>query len=289
MKIIVTGASGLVGSEVSDFFESVGHHVIRLSGRKSLNLQDTKQVLEFFSEEKPELTIHCAGARDVDYLEQNADEAYLNNTLATKNVALATQASQAKLMFVSSDTVFDGTKESGYHEFDKPNPINIYGKSKLLAEKEVRRFCNKHFILRTALLFGLKGHRENNLIYGLLDKCQQGMIIYASQDQVCNPSFTLDLAKAFLTVAQTEYYGTYHITNTGTASRYDIYKAIVEKAGFDGELVKPIVADQLHVATRAKNTTFKSITFEPTFNIQMRSWDAALEDCLTEILAERNK
>ena len=153
-----------------------------------------------------------------------------------------------------------------------------------MAEQEIKALCNRFFIIRTALLFGYKGHRENNLILNIINQLKAGKKVYASTNQVCCPSYTKDLAEALLKISQTEYFGTYLIANTGTASRYEVNRAVAELAGLDKSLVCPMDENKIRQAKRSRNTVFESIAFPNTFGIEMADWHDALQRCMAEIL-----
>jgi dTDP-4-dehydrorhamnose reductase len=283
LKVLVSGASGLLGWETADAFEEAGCPVVRLLGRKSVDIMNTREIIDFVKTEQPDLIVHSAGYRDLDDIEKHEADGFALNTFGTKNMALAASAAGSKLMYISSDTVYDGEKETGYHEYDTPNPVNIYGKSKLMAENEIRSLYAEYFIIRTAWLFGLQGHPENNVIYTLRDKLRAGQTISASRDQLCSPSYTKDIAQVLIKIAQTDYYGTYLVSNRGAASRYDVTLAIAEFLGLDTSLVIPADAGLIHLAKRARNTVFKPIAFPKTFGIEMEDWQDALKRCIDDL------
>lgn len=281
-KVIVTGASGLLGSDIADTFEKHGYQVKRLMGRRDISLLSAKAVLECVREYRPDFVIHAAGYRDLDALEQNEREGYAANTMSTRNIALACRQMGCMMLYISSDTVFDGEKDGGYHEFDTPSPVNVYGKSKLAAEWEVQRALDRYFIVRTAILFGYKGHRENNFIFHITDELKAGRCISASIDQVCNPTYTADLAEALVCLSETEWYGIYHITNSGTASRYELSMAVAEYAGLETGLVQAADSSAIKAARRAKNTTFHSLAWPAVFDGGLPCWKDALARCMKE-------
>lgn len=283
MKVLVSGASGLLGWDVADAFEESGWDVTRLMGRKGVDIVNTAAVAEKVAEERPDVIVHCAGYRDLDDMERNEHEGFALNTLGTRNMALAAKRVGCKLVYISSDTVYDGEKDGGYHEFDAPNPINVYGKSKWMAEQEVRALYDRHFIIRTALLFGYKGHRGNNLIFNVIDNINEGKAVKASKDQFCCPSYTWDLAQAIVAMCDTEYFGTYLVANNGTGSRYDVNKAIAELAGLDAGMVQAVDSTDGKLAKRARNTVFNPIAFPNTFGIEMADWRDALKRCMDEV------
>jgi dTDP-4-dehydrorhamnose reductase len=214
-------------------------------------------------------------------MEKNEAQGFALNSFGTKNIALAAARTESKLIYISSDTVYDGEKKTGYHEYDSPHPINVYGKSKYMAEQEIRSLCQKYFIIRLAWLFGLKGHRENNVIFNIIDKINAGEHIQASGNQLCSPSYTLDVAQALVTVASTEYYGTYLVANQGAASRYEVNRSIAEFLGLDARKVIEADSGKIRLAKRAVNTVFESIAFPRTFGIVMAPWKDALRRCIT--------
>lgn len=281
-KVIVTGASGLLGGDIADTFEKSGYQVKRLMGRRDINLLSAQAVLECMKDFKPDFVIHAAGYRDLDELERCEREGFEANAMSTRNIALACRQIGCMLIYISSDTVFDGEKPSGYHEFDTPCPVNIYGRSKLAAEQTIQSLMDKFFIVRTAILFGYKGHRENNFIFHIVDELREGRSISASRDQVCCPTYTADLAKAIMRLAETEWYGIYHITNSGTASRYELSLKVAELAGLETKLVKEADSSAIKVARRAKNTTFHSIAWPAVFGDELPSWQDALARCMEE-------
>lgn len=282
MKVLVTGASGLLGHDIAKVF-SENHEVHALQGRKELDLTDTSASMHFIAREQPDLIIHSAGFRMVDDAEREQEKTIAINVLAAKNMALAAEKQGIPLVHVSSDSVFNGETERPYHEYDKPDPVNLYGYSKMMAEQEVRTYCRKHFIIRVPLLFGAHGHPETNYIYRMKEQLEQGKEIEYTTDQLCSPTYCIDVANAILKMVQTDYYGIYHIANKGTASRYEFYKTCAELLGLDTKKLKPILQAE-KPARRAKNTMFSSIAFKNTFHMELPEWKSSLAQCIHEIL-----
>ncbi|HHU48224.1 MAG: dTDP-4-dehydrorhamnose reductase [Caldicoprobacterales bacterium] len=283
MKVIVTGASGLLGADIVRSFKKTGHAVIGLMGRKMLDVTKAKDVIEFVSEKKPDLVIHCAGFRMVDLAEKDPVTTYSVNTLGSKNVALACQKQDIPMVHISSDSVFDGESNKPYTEFDPPNPVNVYGHSKLMAECEVRTHCHKHFIIRVPLLFGALGYRESNYIYQMVRRLKDGERLKFTTDQLCSPTYTKDVGDTLVQMVDSEYYGLYHLANQGEASRYCFYSYCAEKLGFSTDNIQPILQEE-KPARRPKNTLFASISFNHTFpDLVMRDWRSAVEECVVEL------
>lgn len=281
MKVLVTGATGLFGEDIARVFAEK-HEVVAVKGRKELDITNAKEVFSYIEKVKPNLIIHSAGFRMVDEAEKNPLETFAINILGTKNIALVASKYDAKLIHISSDSVFDGEKNTAYNEYDKPNPVNVYGYSKLMAEEEVRYYHRKHFIIRVPLLFGALGRKQNNYIHIMRNKILDGQTLEYTTDQMCSPTYTFDAAKALLNMADTEFYGIYHLANEGKASRYEFYKRCAELLGLDTKKINPILQKE-KVARRPKNTIFDSIACKKTFNIKLREWQDALEDCIKEV------
>lgn len=288
MKIIVTGASGLLGEEIADRFEEKGHEVIRLKGRGQLDLREVEPVMSFVEKCNPDVIVHTAAIKDVDEAERHPQETFVTNTVATRNVALAAEKTEAKMVYISTDAVFDGEKGM-YHEYDETGPINVYGFSKLAGEREVRALCKRHFIVRTGLLFGLKGKPDNNMVLKLMKRWQNGEVVEAGIDQRCSNTYTLDLAEAIVTMALTDYYGTYHVCNEGRASRYEVYTALCTGAGFSEEQVKGVKASTIKFARRHKNSSMTSLLFERTFGYALENWEDAVKRFMVEYNSKKEE
>lgn len=282
MKILVTGASGLLGHDIAEYL-SRKHTVVRLAGRQAADVSDTKEITSVICSERPDVVIHCAGWRDVDACERDPVKAYRINTLGTRNVCLAAQALDAKLVYISSDSVFDGEKRGAYIEFDKPNPINVYGMTKLAGEEEVKQHVRKHFIVRVPILFGIgpASRGYENTIVRTVQSARTGAALTSAADQVSSPTYTLDVACVLEVIVETEFYGTYHVSNRGSASRAVFQRTVLELRGLDPSLVSAVPDPELgRPARRQRYSVLESVCLEPVFGIVMRPWRDALVDCL---------
>ncbi|MDF2673575.1 MAG: dTDP-4-dehydrorhamnose reductase [Clostridiales bacterium] len=165
MRILVTGAYGLLGNEISRVIEMGSCHLGKIdrlfseaylikTGSSELDITNQSNVLEYISSIKPDLIINAAAYTNVDGCEKNPERALLVNAIGAKNLAIVATKVNAKLVCISTDYVFSGEKKIPYREYDLPSPINVYGKTKLLGEKYSQQFSNKHFIIRTSWLYG---------------------------------------------------------------------------------------------------------------------------------------
>lgn len=281
MKVLVSGASGLLGAEIVDVFSGV-HETRGLMGRRELDLVNAREVMDFVVAQRPDLIINSAGFRMIDQAEREEEKTIAINVLGTKNLARAADALDIPLVHFSSDAVFDGEADVPYHEFSRTNPINVYGYSKLKSEEQVRESTRRHFIVRVPLLFGPLGHEESNYIFILRAKLEAGESLTYASDQICSPTYTRDVAKAVLEMVDTVFYGTYHVANEGTASRYEFYRTCASLMGLDTTSISPILMRDQAVK-RPRYTVFSSVAYENTFSLRLGAWRPGLEDCMRRI------
>ncbi len=257
MKILVTGANGMLGVDLCAELTSAGHTVIRADSgiRDGLSLPawvridvtSTKEVAECVLYHQPDAVIHAAAYTDVDGCERDPDLAYRVNALGTWNVAAVCGTHHITLFYISTDFVFDGSKKEPYTEFDVPNPISSYGASKLAGERYVASLCSRHFIVRTSWMFGAHG---KNFPDAILRKAGAQSEIGVVCDQIGSPTYAPDLSRALVALLESPLYGTYHITNAGHCSWHEFAKKAVELAGVKGVEIKPMPATAWPSPTR---------------------------------------
>jgi dTDP-4-dehydrorhamnose reductase len=215
MKILIAGASGQLGRGL---LHSLALHSMVALDRYALDVTQLEQVRDAIEYHKPDLVINASAFNDVDGAESQVAEAYAVNALGPRNLALATAARGITLLHVSTDYVFDGALEHPYHEFDRPNPLSIYGASKLAGEEAVRTFNPRHYIVRTAWLFWESGRNFLLSMYCNASKPQLRVIF----DQCGSPTYVPHLAQAIAELIASEAYGTFHIAGLGGATRWDL-------------------------------------------------------------------
>lgn len=220
-KILVTGANGQLGREISNLYESKGMEVIR-TDVEELDITDIKATVKLIEEVKPEIIINCAAYTNVDACEKNVELAYKINAIGPRNLSIAAAKVDAKLCHISTDYVFEGNGTRPYIEFDAPNPISMYGKSKLEGEEFVKQFAKKYFIIRTAWLYG----DGKNFVKTMLNLSKTHDVINVVNDQVGSPTSTKVLAGIIDELIFTENYGTFHGTCEGSCSWADFTKEI---------------------------------------------------------------
>jgi dTDP-4-dehydrorhamnose reductase len=273
LKILVTGAKGQLGIDVVNTL-SKGNIVIG-TDVDTFDITNIDSTINLLRETKPDLTINCAAYTNVDGCEENIDTAYRVNALGARNLAIASLETGARLLHISTDFVFDGNTQTPYIEFDDTNPLSIYGKSKLAGENFIKEICPKHFILRTAWLYGKNG---NNFVKTMLKLSKEKKVLNVVDDQIGSPTFTVDLISAMELIMTTQAYGTYHVTNNGEGSWNGFAKRIFEYAGIEGMVVNPITSKELNrAAERPKYSVLRNYMLEMQFDYYIRDWEEALK------------
>jgi dTDP-4-dehydrorhamnose reductase len=275
MKVLVTGAKGQLGYDVVERLKELNIEHIGVD-RDDFDLTNENQTKEFILNYKPDVVIHCAAYTAVDKAEDEREICYAVNVLGTKYIAEACREIDAKMVYISTDYVFDGEKEEPYNEDDKPNPINYYGYTKYLGEEEVKKNLQKYFIVRTSWVFGKNG---NNFVKTMLRLGQEKREIKVVCDQVGSPTYSYDLARLLCDMIQTDKYGTYHATNEGYCSWYEFACEIFKIAGMDVKVI-PIRSEEYPAkARRPKNSRLGKKMLYENFK-KMPSWLEALSTYL---------
>lgn len=284
MKVVVTGAAGMLGQDMVAEFQRRGHDVIALD-RARLDITDLCAVREAVNSLKPDLVVNCAAYTDVDKAESEPDLAMAVNGLGPRNLALACEAHGAGLMHISTDYVFDGEKQSPYEIWDAPNPINVYGKTKLWGENYVRSLMHRYYLVRTSWLFGPGGR---NFIKTILDKIRLGGAIRVVADQIGCPTYTPDLVRVCADLADSGCYGIYHVANQGATSWQDLAMHVIRTLGSDAG-VEPITSDQLdRPARRPRNSRLDPTPLLATVGYLPRGWMEAVCEYLSMESMERD-
>jgi dTDP-4-dehydrorhamnose reductase len=245
MKYLITGKDGQASLAFADLLDAKKEKYVAL-GRKELDITDLKAVREAVLTHKPEAVFNGAAYNDVDKAETDWEQAFLVNGIGPRNLAIACEEAGIPLVTFSTDYVFDGTKGSPYTVADVPNPINAYGKSKLLGEHYVQSLCRKYILARVSWVFGVKGKAESCFPKKLLKWAETKPELRVVDDQVSSPTYAPDLAEAVYALLQERAWGLCHITNTGYCSRYEWAKEILALIGWTGEIF-PAKSKEFHV------------------------------------------
>jgi dTDP-4-dehydrorhamnose reductase len=291
MKVLVTGASGQLGQDVVSVFQAQGHDILGYD-REQLDITDLEQAVKIVGQYQPDAVIHCAAYTAVDAAESDVDGAYQVNAAGTRNMALAAEKAGAKLIYISTDYVFDGTAEQPYHEYDNTNPQSIYGKSKRAGEVLTQTLSSRYFIVRTSWVYGIHG---NNFVKTMLKLGQEKPHLQVVNDQKGSPTYTVDLARFLAELVQTEKYGVYHASNSGSCTWYEFTQAIFQDAVelLNAKIkatLEPCSTEQFpRPAARPRNSVMEHIAIRTNGLHDLRNWREGLRDFLKVYLANSSK
>ena len=273
MKILVTGANGQLGREVAR--QGTGHELI-LTDYEKLDITDSTAVASFMREIKADAVIHCAAYTNVDGAEDDADGAFRVNVVGAQNMAAACLETGARMVYVSTDYVFDGQSKSPYREFDATNPQSVYGVTKWKGEQIVKEILGRHYILRTAWLYG----DGNNFVKTMLRLAATNDTLRVVHDQIGTPTSTAELTKAIFKLLASDAYGTYHGTCQGQCSWYDFACEIFRQAGKDVKVI-PVTTDEFpRPAKRPAHSVLDNYMLRLTVGDPMSTWQEALQEYL---------
>ncbi|GGA05350.1 NAD(P)-dependent oxidoreductase [Paenibacillus marchantiophytorum] len=272
MNILITGAGGQLGYDLIRVFKPV--HQVTAWRRDQLDVSNEQQVMDILLKERPDVVIHAAAYTNVDQAEVETELAYDVNAMGSLHIAKACEQIGAKLVYVSTDYVFDGTKGTPYEEQDSTNPGNVYGHSKLLGEKFVRMTSSKHFIVRTSWLYGTKGA---NFVTKVLEKARSGGPLSIVNDQFGSPTYCLDLAIFIRELVESNRYGIYHASNQGVCSRYEFAEQILKVARMEHVALQPVQSDLFPMpAVRPMYSAFEHRAIADNGFTPIRDWQSAL-------------
>ena len=288
-KILVTGCNGQLGRAINkeyaaDDVEFINTDVVEGEGVVSLDITDVDAVLKLVRAEKPDVIINCAAHTNVDKCEEQWDLAYKINAIGPRNLSIAATEADAKMIHVSTDYVFEGNGTRPYTEFDAPNPVSAYGKTKLEGENFVKEFAKKHFILRTAWLYG----DGKNFVKTMLALAENHDELNVVCDQVGTPTSAVELAKMIRYLEGTENYGTFHATCEGDTNWADFAEAIFKRAGKNVK-VNHVTSKQYKEmnpasANRPAYSILEDYMIKLTSDFVMADWQDALDVYMKELL-----
>lgn len=269
MKILVTGADGMLGSDLCPMLEDSGFEVIETTINE-LDITNELNVHSVISDVKPDYVIHCAAYTNVDKAEEERETATLVNATGTQYIAQACKKNDCTLVYISTDYVFDGNKETPYETNDKTSPINLYGLSKLQGEQAIQKICNRYYILRTSWLYG---HHGKNFVETMISIAQNPEVKVVDDQTGC-PTWTVDLADAIISVIdEDKEYGIYHACGSGSTSWYGFAREIYTQMNLSVNLVPCRTKDYPRPAKRPQYSVMNN-------NGLLRNWDDALREYL---------
>ena len=279
MKVLVTGAKGQLGTDLMNELAKRGIEGIGVDVQE-MDITDAEACRRVIKNSGADAVIHCAAYTAVDAAEDNVDLCRRINGEGTRNVAEACKEADVKLMYISTDYVFDGQGTRPWEPDDERHPVNVYGQTKYEGELAVEELSDKYFIVRIAWVFGVAG---KNFIKTMLRLGKERGAVSVVDDQIGSPTYTYDLARLLVDMIQTDKYGRYHATNEGLCSWYEFAKEIFRQAGMDVP-VTPVSSDAFPAkATRPSNSRLNKDKLSENGFERLPAWQDALGRFLKEI------
>lgn len=285
-KVLITGGTGQLGYDVYlEVKKRYPNAIIETPDRYCMNLTNYGLVSELINNFKPDVVFHCAAYTNVDKAEEEKDLCLETNVRGTYNITNACRSVNAKLVYISTDYVFDGKKEEPYIEDDQTHPLNEYGKSKLFGENHALTY-SKSFVVRTSWVFGLNG---KNFIKTIINLAQTKESLTVIGDQIGSPTYTKDLAKFLVSIAETSEYGIYHAHNEGYTSWYELAKYALNLYDIKTPVKEITTKDYMQDAERPLHNflstdKLKEKGFEP-----LPDWRKAVTEYVYELMYEEEK
>ena len=275
-NILVTGSTGQLGSDVVKELLKRGYSTLS-PNRSELNLCSEDNIRNYILNSNCEAIVHCAAYTQVDKAEDEKDLCIKINATATKHIVKCAKILDIPMIYISTDYVFDGTKDGKYTENDETNPINIYGESKLAGEKYVQEILDKYYIVRTSWVFNING---KNFIETMLRLSKTNNQLSIVNDQIGSPTYTRDLSRLLVDMLETSKYGLYHATNEGYCSWYEFANTIFKLANINID-IKAINSNEY--ASRAKRPLNSKLSKDKLIEYGFKPlphWEDALKDYL---------
>ena len=279
MRVLVTGVKGQLGHDVVNECKKQGIDPVGVD-IEEMDITDEAAVRKVITESNVDAVIHCAAYTAVDAAEDNVAICRKVNADGTENIAKVCKELDLKMMYISTDYVFDGQGERPWQPDDERHPLNVYGQTKCEGEYAVEKYLDKYFIVRIAWVFGVNG---KNFIKTMLRLGKERGAVSVVDDQIGSPNYTFDLAVLLVDMIQTEKYGRYHATNEGLCSWYEFACEIFKQAGMDVK-VTPVSSDQFPAkAKRPSNSRMSKDKLEENGFNRLPTWQDALSRYLKEL------
>lgn len=291
MRLLITGARGMMGRDLSRIAESEDHETwptdierLEHDPEDHVDVADLDALGRAFENFRPDAVMHLAAMTHVDECERDPDSAYRVNAVGTQNVALLCRRHDLDLVYISTGSVFDGTKPEPYHEFDDPNPRSVYSRSKWAGEQIVRDLVPHHYVVRAGWMFG-GGPEDKKFVAKMIDLARERDVLRAVDDKFGSPCSTQDISRRCLELLATGQYGTYHAANAGMCSRFEMAQAIVEFAGVTSCTVEPCASTEFPLpAPRPRMEAIDGLHARLIGLPEQRPWREALRDYIENTL-----
>ncbi len=277
MRVLVTGASGMVGRAVVKHCSSIGDEVVA-NDHGTLDIGDPDLVMQTIQVDKPEAVINCAAWTDVDGCELDHGHAYAANAAGPENLAKASSVIGATLVTISTDYVFDGKKTGFYTQHDEPHPVSVYGVSKLEGEQRAQRvYPGGTIVVRTGFVFGVGG---SNFLSTIVERARRGEKLKAISDSYGTPTYARDLAVRLRELARLNHAGIFHVANAGDGVSYEEFaRAALDAGGIATASLESVAMDSLHrPALRPRNSRLKCLRSVEIGLPPLPFWKDSLKD-----------
>jgi dTDP-4-dehydrorhamnose reductase len=280
LRVLVTGAGGMVGRRLVQYCESLGDDVVAYD-HAALEIADPVAVGETLERERPETVINCAAWTDVDACERDPQRAFNANARGPENLAISSRRVGASFLTISTDFIFDGAKEGFYTQRDDPHPESYYGRSKLDGERRAQKACARTTIVRSGWIFGPGGR---NFLSRVVELTREGQPLKAIKDAYGTPTSARDLAARLRELALLDLPGIYHVVNSGEGASFaEFARAALDLAGLDANSLEIVSMDALHrPAPRPRNSRLRCL-LSPAIGLKpLPDWQEALSDFVSE-------
>jgi len=282
MKILITGRHGQLGSELHDLKEAYPHYQMVFVDREEMDLSNPDQIIEVLNTEKPNIIVSAGAYTAVDKAESDQELCDAVNHIAVKTIGAWAADNNANVIHISTDYVFDGTSETPLKETDTPDPINVYGLTKLHGEQALRASSANHVIIRTAWVYSVYGANFVKTMIRLMNEREEIGVV---ADQIGTPTYARDLAKAIMQIIEAPEFvqGVYHYSNEGKISWHEFATAVKEIKGFNTK-VNAISSDAF--PTPAKRPNFSLLDkskIKEVYKVSVPDWRSSLEEVLSKL------
>ena len=284
MKILITGANGMLGKDLVPILKRAGHEVDP-TDIEELDITNVKQIKTHIKNTKPQIIVNCAAYSQVDQAEEEQEKALLVNGIGAQNIALVCRKFNIDLCHLSTDYVFDGKKKTGYTPFDSPNPIQVYGQTKLAGEKYIQMILKRYYIVRTSWLYGIYGPNFVKTIHNLSQTQKEVRVV---DDQIGSPTWTVTLSHIIEKILSSRKYGIYHVsdlTDNGI-SRFEFAKEILSRSGSSSDVVPVKTSEYPLPAKRPAYSVLDLSLTNLTLQETPPPWKKSLSRYLKEMKAQ---
>jgi len=278
--ILVIGAKGMLGRDLLPLLQAsfIGREVIGWD-IEEIDIREEKSTRSKIETLNPETVINIAAYTDVDGCEKNRDAAFQVNAEGMKHIVLGAKGCGAKVVYLSTDYIFDGRKKEPYLETDLPNPLSVYGRTKLKGEEVLQKGIDDHLIIRTQWLYGRHG---KNFVASVLRQAKEKRSLTVVDDQTGSPTYTVDLSRAITGLLEHNSRGIFHVANQGNCTWYTFSQAVLKFAQVEGVTLTPISTEALgRPAVRPSYSVLDTQKFERETGMRLRHWADALKDHLS--------